>query len=297
MFERSEGQVAHRSLMARQRAEIDLPPGAKPPSHSSAARQELEAAFSPPPPAPVSPDWVTAKGGRAPEVVIKRKRAFAAPPVSPAPRGTNDEARDSPVDCDTLQDAHSRAPRVFRVEAPVLIHGKDSPDSASDALMAGGSSGVDTAIESLPVIPTRRPRRRAAPAVVRFVAHHAAHTAADKPSVAPAIDEVPNVAAVGDAAGTVLSFATDRRFDAVLKRIQRLEPIVRQIREAHDFNLVSRDAKQGKPGKGSYQALRVAIEKLERQAEIARRAEASRAIKWIKRAIGEYGLTSGDLGL
>jgi hypothetical protein len=38
------------------------------------------------------------------------------------------------------------------------------------------------------------------------------------------------------------------------------------------------------------------IRKLEREALKAKRAEAARAVRWIKRAIADYGLTAADLG-
>jgi hypothetical protein len=43
-------------------------------------------------------------------------------------------------------------------------------------------------------------------------------------------------------------------------------------------------------------AINAQIEALQRQALEARRAEAAEAVRWIKRAIAEYGLTAADLG-
>jgi hypothetical protein len=91
--------------------------------------------------------------------------------------------------------------------------------------------------------------------------------------------------------------ATVRRLDALLLRLRRLETILLQIREAQDFRVVGREARQRRPHGDSYPALRTAIEKLKHQAEIARSAEASRAIRWIKRDIAEYGLAREDVGL
>src|SRR5438046_8305836 len=95
MVDKGERQVTHPWLMARQREEIELPPGAKPSSQLSAARRELEAAFGPiSAPASLPQDSTTPHGRRAPEVVVKRKRALVAPAVRD---GRNDEARDAAV--------------------------------------------------------------------------------------------------------------------------------------------------------------------------------------------------------
>jgi hypothetical protein len=69
-----------------------------------------------------------------------------------------------------------------------------------------------------------------------------------------------------------------------MRRLQRLQPILLQIREAQDFRLLDGELGQGRPQAG-YKALHTAIEKLKHQAEMLRKAEASRAIRWIKRTL------------
>jgi hypothetical protein len=39
------------------------------------------------------------------------------------------------------------------------------------------------------------------------------------------------------------------------------------------------------------------ILKLERQAEAVKRVEVARAVRWIRQAVADYGLTADDLGL
>jgi hypothetical protein len=261
----------------------------------SAARQYLEDAFGPPPaPESASASCPTTENGSPPNVVIRRKRAFVAPGVLPVSDGSSDSARASAVD-ENGQAAQDRAPRVFRVDAPVLAFGNlDSPDSPVNALSADGSPAVPADLGPLSAIPTRRPRRRVAPAVVTFVAHQEA--TADKLPVASGAENSTAVEAIGHLARMPLTLTPVRRFDILLQRLAHLEYVFSQIREAQDFHLSIRDEK-AKSKAGTYQALRETIQKLERDAQIVRRAEASRAIKWIKRAIGEYGLTVVDLGL
>jgi hypothetical protein len=60
-----------------------------------------------------------------------------------------------------------------------------------------------------------------------------------------------------------------------------------------DFDLaVTRD---GAPSR--YRALRAEIEALRQRAEAVRKVEAAQAVRWIKRAIADYGLSARDLGL
>jgi hypothetical protein len=291
MSDRRERHATHPWLTARQRAQIDFPPDAKDSSLMSAARQDLEDAFGPPPaPASASASCLTTESGSPPDVVIKRKRAFVAPGVLPVSDGSSDSARASAVG-ETVQADKDRAPRVFRVDPPVLAFGKlDSPERAVNALTADGSPAVPADLHPLSTIPTRKPRRRVAPAVVTFVAHQQA--AADRPLVASGADKSPAVEAAGHLARMPLPFTAVRRFDTLLQRLERLEHVFSQIREAQDFHLSIRDSRTG-----SYLALRETIQELERNAQIVRKVEASRAITWIKRAIGEYGLTAADLGL
>ena len=94
-----------------------------------------------------------------------------------------------------------------------------------------------------------------------------------------------------------LAVITEQRFDDLRRRIRGLEPAFAQIRQARDFAFVNLQARQGRSNRDGYLALRASIENLKRLGEIARRAEASRPIKWIKRAVAQYGLTVADLGL
>ena len=295
MFDRRERQVAHPWLTARQRSQLELPPGAESPPPLSAARQELEAAFYPPPtPAPAS--GATTRGDGAPEVVVKRKRAFVAPPAeSPVPEGTGGPAGGAADDVDTVHSHHDRGPRVFRVDAPLLAQAQQiSADGGATSLVA--EDGPPEATQALPIIPTRRPRRRATPAVVTFVARHDADPQCEEAS-GTAVDEAPDLAAVGDVQRSRSGFSPDRGFDAVLRRIELLESTLSQIRQAQDLHFGVRDVRPRKSRKSSDEGIRAAIEKLRRQAEIMRGAEATRAIQWIKQAIAAYSLTSADLGL
>jgi hypothetical protein len=45
------------------------------------------------------------------------------------------------------------------------------------------------------------------------------------------------------------------------------------------------------------EAVRVEIARLQRQAAVLKKAEAAKAVRWIRRAIAEHGLTAEDLGL
>lgn len=46
-----------------------------------------------------------------------------------------------------------------------------------------------------------------------------------------------------------------------------------------------------------YARLMAKILKLERQAEAVKKAEAASAMRWIRRAVADHGLTADDLGL
>jgi hypothetical protein len=301
MVDRSERQVTHPWLMARQRAAPDLPGGAPPPSRSSDARRELEAAFHPSPaPACAPTDSTSPDGGHGPEVVVKRRRTVVAATLSPSGlEGPSDSARDADFDPDRDRAAEMRAPRVFRVEA--LAHMEDEPGTSGghpDAL-TNDDRGVEAHVEPLPAVPTRRPRRRAAPAVVTFVATpQAQEVAGDTRSMAAAEDESPGVYAPGDSRLAVAALATDRRLDALLQRLRRLDATLSQIREARGFRVMAvSESKQVRQHGNRYRALRISVEKLKQQAEIARRSEAASAIQWIKRQIARYGLTREDVGL
>ena len=262
--------------MARQQ-QLDLPHGAKPPP--STARQALEAAFSSPPTVPASPPA---------EVVVKRKRTLiASNETSLAPVDTvlQVEAAGPNVE----HEASERAPRVFRVDTPVqvsptVVQAMAGPGLSSDpsAVPSESGDGAEQTLDiaSVPVVPVRRPRRRTAPAVI---------TSFEVPCEAEVATEH-----VDDAD------ARPARRDAekLPQRLAALEPTFSMVRDAKEFRLVSRKEKvRGKPAKASYLALLVEIERLKLEAEVARKAEAAEAIRWIKKQIATYDLTANDLDL
>ena len=81
----------------------------------------------------------------------------------------------------------------------------------------------------------------------------------------------------------------------LLQERKRLEPCFAALCAAQDFDFGI--ATSGPSAPGGYQALKARIKKLERRAEAARKVEAAKAARWIKRAIATYGLRASDLGL
>ena len=285
MDNRSERHVTHPWLLAGQRPQLDLPPGAKAPS--SSPRLALDAAFvesqapasdSHPPASSVG--LLELRTGTAmPPVLIKRKRTFAAPDAASA---------------SLAEFAHSdagaegdRAPRVFRVDtAPIPISTRTpkptAPASAATAKPldgpgpSGDGSGGDVRISAVPVLAARRPRRRAAPAVVTIVVSERQEAAAEHAATAGGSEQA----------------------DELLDRLAALEATFSLIRDARDFRLVKRgEAMEARPDPGRYFALTAEIKRLQGVAEAARKAEASKAISWIRRAIETYALSRDDLGI
>lgn len=270
MHERNERQPAHPWLLARQRSQqLDLPPGAEAPP--SSARMALEAVFveaRTPPSDPRAHDEART-GAAMPAVVVKRKRAFAAPEApgagvtepSPAHQGAEDD----------------RAPRVFRVDsAPVPISPPTPEPPVSASAAAAEVNGVDVEIPPIPVTAARRPRRRAAPVTVTTIA-------APQPEPPPEQATFPGEQ---DPAGPLL------------ERLAALDATFSLIQAACDFRVL----KQPEPSKRrrelrSYFALIAEIERLQGLAEAKREAEAAKAISWIRQAIEAYGLTRRDLGI
>jgi hypothetical protein len=265
--------------MARQRAEAELPPGSSAPSQRIDARRELEAAFHPAR-EPASPPAGAPHDGQhsAGVVVIKRKRAVLAPIDASSGRGDHSDPAQA-TDNDRTQEAEVRAPRVFRLEAVAHVDTQDdTPGAGANVLVPNDDrSAVEAQVlDSLPAIPTRRPRRRAAPAVVTFVS-------------APGAQEV--------SCNAEAALATDQRLDALLQRLHRLEHTVARIREARSLDVLGDASRQARPHGNRYPSLRSSIEALMQKAEIARRVEAARAVRWIKREMARYGLTRKDVGL
>jgi len=279
MDERSERHVTHPWTLARQRSQrLNSPTGAEAPS--SSARLALEAAFVESQ-APAFDSHSPASsvrlaeprtGAAVPAVVIKRRRSFTAPgAASASPKGFTHSDAGAEGD---------RAPRVFR-PAPITTSMHELTVAASAATarpldnteLSGDGSRVR--IPAVPTIAARRPRQRATPAVLA--------TGVTKRQEA----------AVAQAATAVGPQADDLR-----NQLAALDATLSLIRDARDFRLVKRnEALKGCPDPGSYFALTVEIRSLQGVAEAARKAEASQAISWIRRAIEAYGLTRNDLGI
>jgi len=271
MHQKSERKVAHPWLIGRQRArQPDTPSDAQQPL--SAARLALEAAFSSTPASREDvPQTADAKG---PEVVIKRKKALAS----------SSEAAAGTTSCET--DAPERAPRIFRVETGISSAHGHAPALASAQPDVGPPVFGDTAFgtaasagasEPVPSIPTRRQRRRAAPAVVTFVASR---------------DDKSSAAVAGTAVEPEVEAAV------LADRLAALEPEFSAIRRAQSFDLESAGERRSSLATSSgLPALLAEIERLKMLAEAAREQEAAQAVKWIKKAMAKYGLTARDVGL
>jgi len=196
-------------------------------------------------------------------VVIKRKKAIVPP-------GEGD-----PIETE-LQDAirESRTPRVFRLDAPVVGSGAAMP--VSEQLEACGapadphaSVGVGALAEEVVQVKRRRRIPRGEVTIIR-----------------------PAAATRGPAANDP---AGGREPEMLLQELKRLEPCFAALRAAQDFDFGI--ATSGRSAPGSYQALKAKIRKLEQRAEAARKVEAAKAARWIKRAIANYGLCASDIGL
>jgi len=275
MHERNERQLAHPWLLARQRSQLDLPPGAEAPPHS--ARIALEAAFADPGTSP-PPDTRSADSNgvhaeartaaATPAVVVKRKRVFA-PPDAPPGGGPEDLPEHDSAEDD-------RAPRIFRVPPASLPTGAAAPESTVSP-PAAALDGMDVELPPIPVTAARRPRRRASPVIVTM------HAAPPQ-----------------DAAEPVPPRETEDEASALSERLAALDATFARIQDARDFRLPNPSGpSRRRRGSHGYAALLAEIERLQAvaEAQAKREAEAARAVSWIKRAIADYGLTRRDLGI
>ena len=195
-------------------------------------------------------------------VVIKRKMAIVPP-------GGGD-----PIETE-LQDPvkASRKPRVFRVDSVVGSH---AAMAVSEQIEAGGAppdfhASVGIGALTAQVVQVKRRRRRIPRAEVTILRPAATR--------GPVVSDRP----------------ASREAEMVLQELKRLEPCFAALRAAQDFDFGI--ATSGRSAPGSYQALKAKIMKLEQRAEAARKAEAAKVARWIKRAIATYGLRASDLGL
>jgi hypothetical protein len=157
-----------------------------------------------------------------------------------------------------------RTPRVFRIDSAV-----EQPQAPGATTGPDASVGVGTSLTAQAVQIKRRRSRipRAEVTIIR-------------------------PAAVAGVAGDPQA---SRDAETPLQDLKSLEPCSAALRAAQHFDLGI--ATSGASAASRYQALRARIEQLERRAEAARRIEAARAVRWIKRAIAAYDLRASDLGL
>jgi len=166
-----------------------------------------------------------------------------------------------------------RGPRVFRVESPIVTSVIDKP-SEGHPLLVGHSAenadgvGSDHSNQSARRV---RKRRRAPPSPVSVILPAAPDRGPlDEQNVASR----PKEASVEGASPEILSST-------------RLP-----TRKTSHVASMTAD-KSG----SRYLAIMAEIGELRRQAEVARKAEAAEAIRWIKRAMAKYGLSTHDLEL
>jgi hypothetical protein len=161
---------------------------------------------------------------------------------------------------DLEHSGESRAPKVYRVE-----HGPDStvPDAADESVGEPAAySGSHDEIYVPPVAPLKRKRR---------VKRHGEVT----------IIRPPAPEGLGDrlrATDTEEAAATSVESNFTEKFVQEIAALKR--RALADLASVQSE-----------------IQKLERQAEAARKVEAAQAVRWIRKAMAEYDLELADLGL
>ena len=195
-------------------------------------------------------------------VVIKRKKAIV-------PAGEGD-----PVKTESQEPMkEARTPRVFRVDSPIV--GSGPAVEVSEQPQAVGASpdfkaSVGGGALAAQVVQIKRRRRipRAEVTIIRPAA----------PSE-PVTSDPP----------------ARRQAEMLLQELKHVEPCFAALRAAQDFDFAIATSGRGAPS--GYQALKAEIKKLEQRAEAARKVEAARAARWIKRAIAAYGLRASDLGL
>jgi hypothetical protein len=194
-------------------------------------------------------------------VVIKRKKAIV-------PAGEGD-----PIKTEFQEPKEARTPRVFRVDSPIV--GSGPAVEVSEQPQAVGASPDFNASVGVGVLPAqvvhKRSRRRIPRAEVTII--RPAAPSEPEPSDPPA----------------------GRKPEMLLQEPKLLEPCFAALRASQDFDFGIATSGRGAPTR--YQALRAEIKKLEQRAEAARKVEAARAARWIKRAIAAYDLRASDLGL
>jgi hypothetical protein len=195
-------------------------------------------------------------------VVVKRKKA-----IVPAGEG-------EPIEMEFQEPMkEARTPRVFRVDSPIVRSGPAVEVSEQpEAVGASPDFNASVGVGALPaqVVQIKRRRRRIPRAEVTIIRPAA-------PS-GPLTSDPP----------------ASRQAEMLLQELKRLEPCFAALRAAQDFDFGIATSGRGAPSR--YQALK-AGQKLEQRAEAARKVEAARAARWIKRAIAAYGLRASDLGL
>jgi len=193
-------------------------------------------------------------------VVVKRKKAIIPP-------GAGD-----PGNADSAEPmVPTRAPRVFRVDSRV-VGSAPAADLAEPLPVSGASAdpNASAGVPAPPMVPTKR-RSRTRHGEVTII-----HPA--RPSTPTVTDPL---AGHGGEAG-------------VQGRKSR-KPDFSEPRGTRQFDLGLAATEDGAPSR--YRALRAEIEALRQRAEAVRKVEAAQAVRWIKRAIADYGLSARDLGL
>jgi hypothetical protein len=195
-------------------------------------------------------------------VVIKRKKAIV-------PAGKSD-----PIQTEFQEPMKgTRTPRVFRLDSPVVDSGPTvgvSEQSQAVETSRGFTASVGVGALPAEVARIKRRRRRIPRAEVTIIRPAA-------PS-APATSDLP----------------AGRQAEMRRRELKRLEPSFASLSPAQDFDFGIATSVRGTPSR--YQALKAKIKKLEQRAEAARKVEAAKAARWIKRAIADYGLSASDLG-
>jgi hypothetical protein len=190
------------------------------------------------------------------------RAAHAEPQVVVIKRkqATVPEGEGDPVRTESQQPMKvGRTPRVFRIDSGVEQPQAPEATAGPDASVGVGASLTAQAGQ------IKRRRSRIPRAEVTIIRPAAVAGVAGDPQETPLQDAKP------------------------------LEPCSAAPRAAQHFDLGI--ATSGGSAASRYQALRARIEQLERRAEAARRIEAARAVRWIKRAIAAYDLRASDLGL
>ena len=219
---------------------------------SSHARRVAEAAFVKRPAPSVSSTGTQT-------VVVKRKKAII-------PLGAGD-----PGNADSAEPMEpTRAPRVFRVDSPV-VGSAPAADLAEPLPVRGASAdpNASAGVPARPVVPTKRRSRM----------RHGEVTI-----IHPARPSTP----------AVTGPLADRGGETGVQGRKSRKPDLREPSGTQQFDLGLAVTGDGAPSR--YRALRAQIEALRQRAEAVRTVEAAQAVGWIKRAIADYGLSARDLG-